>query len=363
MIDVDFWKGRRVFLTGHTGIKGSWAAMWLQAMGAEVTGYSLEPPTDPSFFELAGVAQGMDHHIGDIRDHGSLFDALEASRAEIVIHMAAQALVRRSYVDPLETYSTNVMGTANLLDAVRQCESVRAVVSVTSDKCYENKEWDWGYRENDPMGGYDPYSSSKGCAELVTASYRQSFFNTDDYASHGVAVATVRAGNIICGGDWAEDRLVPDIVRAIIAGEQAVIRFPEAIRPWQHVLDPLSGYFTLAEKLYSDGPAFAEAWNFGPGSDSEQPVRVLADQMATLWGDGASWKLSDDYHPHEAGYLKLDCSKARAKLGWRPMIGLEAALEACVSWYKAYSRGDDLKQITLDQINAHQSRLIAAGRS
>lgn len=360
MIDVDFWKGRRVFLTGHTGVKGAWAAMWLQAMGAEVTGYSLEPPTELNIFDLAGVADGMHHHIGDIRDPDSLSDALRASGAEIVIHMAAQALVRRSYVDPLETYSTNVMGTANILDAVRTCGGVRAYISVTSDKCYENREWPWGYRENDTMGGYDPYSNSKGCAELITASYRQSFFNADDFSSHGVAVASARAGNIICGGDWAEDRLIPDIVRAVMAGEKPVIRHPDAVRPWQHVLDPVGGYLVLAEKLFSGGPEFAEGWNFGPEGKSEQPVRVIADRVVALWGDGAEWELSDDRHLHEAGFLKLDCSKARSKLGWGSMIGLDAALELSVDWYKTYARGDDVRQKTIGQISAHQASICAA---
>ena len=336
--------------------------MWLQSLGAEVTGYALEPPTEVNIFEMAGVADSMNHQLGDIRDADTMAAALQASGAEIVIHMAAQALVRRSYVDPLETYSTNVMGTANLLDAVRKCDSVRACIAVTSDKCYENKEWSRGYREDDRMGGYDPYSSSKGCAELVTASYRRSFFNVDDYSTHGVAIASARAGNIICGGDWAEDRLIPDIVRAIMAGEKAIIRYPEAVRPWQHVLDPVSGYLVLAERLYADGPKFAEGWNFGPDETSEQPVKVIADRMVEFWGDDAGWELGNDYNPHEAGYLKLDCSKARARLGWQSMIGLDDALERSVDWYKTYATGGDVRQKTIDQINAHQTHICTKTR-
>ena len=276
-IDADFWRGRRVFLTGHTGFKGGWLALWLQRLGADVTGYALDPPTTPSLFAVARVGAGMRSIINDIRDAETLAQAMREAQPEIVIHMAAQPLVRYSYQAPVETYATNVMGTVHLLEAVRQTDSVRAVVNVTSDKCYENREWVWGYRENEPMGGYDPYSNSKGCAELVTAAYRNSYFNPAQYSQHGVALASARAGNVIGGGDWAEDRLIPDILRAIAAGEAVNIRSPHAIRPWQHVLEPLSGYLLLAQRLIEDGPAHAEGWNFGPSEEDARPVQWIVE--------------------------------------------------------------------------------------
>lgn len=352
-----FWRGRKVFLTGHTGFKGSWLSLWLQQMGAELTGFALLPPTDPSLFEIAGVGQGMVSIIADIRDGIELATAMRQATPEIVIHMAAQPLVRRSYVDPVETYSTNVMGTVHLLEAVRQTPSVRAVVNVTTDKCYENREWVWGYRENEPMGGFDPYSNSKGCAELVSAAYRNSFFNPSLYGQHQVALATARAGNVIGGGDWAADRLIPDIVAAFAKGEPVVLRNPQATRPWQHVLEPLRGYLMLAERLYADGPRFAEAWNFGPHADDAKSVEWIVFQLAEKWADGAHWQIDSGKHPHEAGYLKLDISKAGHSLAWHPILRLSDALDLIVDWTRCQQAGGDLRALTQAQILAYQSRV------
>ena len=347
----EFWRGRRVFVTGHTGFKGGWLCLWLQRLGADVTGYALAPTSQPSLFETASVAQGMRSAIGDIRDAASLHAAMIAARPEVVIHMAAQALVRESYVNPVETYSVNVVGTAQVLDTVRGCPSVRAVVSVTTDKCYENSEWHWGYRENDRLGGHDPYSSSKAGAELVTAAYRSSFFID---AERPVALAAARAGNVIGGGDWSRDRLIPDILSAIQAGQVVRIRNPDAIRPWQHVLEPLSGYLALAERLCgNEGEAYAEAWNFGPADDDARPVRWIVEQVLERWGSG-SWAIDAQPQPHEANYLKLDCSKARTRLAWRPRWNLAAALGAIVDWQRAHLRGDDIRALTLSQIAAFE---------
>lgn len=349
----EFWRGKRVLLTGHTGFKGSWLSLWLQAMGAEVTGYALASPTSPSLFDVAGVANGMTSIVGDIRDLDHLRQVFAEQQPEIVIHMAAQALVRHSYTAPVETYSTNVMGTVNLLEAVRMTSGVKAVVNVTSDKCYENREWVWGYRENEAMGGFDPYSNSKGCAELVASAYRSSFFNPEKYELHGVALASARAGNVIGGGDWANDRLIPDIMRAISEGRAVIIRNPHAIRPWQHVLEPLSGYLLLAEKLYKDGAAYAEGWNFGPNDEDAKPVQWIVETLAKTWGEGACWKLDGGDHPHEAHYLKLDCSKAKSELGWHPKWHLHEALDAIVEWNRAYLAGLDMKALTLSQIRRY----------
>jgi len=349
-----FWSGKKVFLTGHTGFKGSWLSLWLQLLGAEVTGYALSAPTNPSLFDVARVAHGMKSVIGDIRDGATLANAMREAAPEVVIHMAAQPLVRRSYVDPVETYSTNVMGTVHLLEAVRQTQSVRAVVNVTTDKCYENKEWVWGYRESEPMGGFDPYSSSKGCAELVTAAYRSSFFNPEKYRTHQVGLATARAGNVIGGGDWAEDRLIPDILAAFEKAQPVVIRNPHATRPWQHVLEPLRGYLTLAEKLYVEGAAFAEAWNFGPHSDDVRPVDWIVRQLAQKWANGASWKIDASDHPHEASYLKLDISKAGHRLNWQPAMRLDQALGLIVDWSRERRAGTDMRVLTQAQIQAYQ---------
>ncbi len=354
-VNPSFWKNKRVLLTGHTGFKGSWLSLWLQSMGAQVVGYALAPPTNPSLFEVAGVSKNMTSVIGDIRDFENLRKVFLSHQPEIVIHMAAQPLVRYSYIAPVETYSTNVMGTVNLLEAVRNTNSVRAVVNVTSDKCYENKEWAWGYRENEAMGGFDPYSNSKGCAELVTAAYRNSYFHIDKYQTHGVAIASGRAGNVIGGGDWAEDRLIPDIMRAITQGNAVNIRNPHSIRPWQHVLEPLSGYLILAQKLFEEGVNYAEGWNFGPSDEDARPVQWIVELLTKSWGNGASWTLDGSEHPHEACYLKLDCSKAKARLGWQPRWHLEDTIKAIIEWHQAHARGDDMRSLTLRQIDAYSS--------
>jgi CDP-glucose 4,6-dehydratase len=356
-VNLNFWQGRRVFLTGHTGFKGGWLSLWLQKLGAELTGYALSPPTQPNLFEKACVGAGMRSIIGDIRDAERFMAAVREAEPDVVIHMAAQPLVRRSYVDPVETYSTNVMGTVHLLEAVRQCETVRAVVNVTTDKCYENREWLWPYRENEAMGGFDPYSSSKGCAELVTAAYRNSYFNAKNQSQNRLALASARAGNVIGGGDWAEDRLVPDILGAFSRGEPVLIRSPHAVRPWQHVLEPLRGYLTLAERLFVEGGGYAEAFNFGPREDDAQPVESIVRQLAAKWGDGAVWRLDGESHPHEASLLRLDVSKAAYRLAWRPVINLDASLQLTVDWTRANLDGQDMHAYTLAQINEYQNRL------
>ncbi|MFJ8064176.1 CDP-glucose 4,6-dehydratase [Psychrobacillus sp. NPDC096426] len=353
MIDRSFWKNKKVFLTGHTGFKGSWMSIWLHSMGAKVTGYALMPPTSPSLFEAAGVEQLVHSIIGDIRDVATLEKAILETDPEIVIHMAAQPLVRESYKNPVETYSTNVMGTVHLFESVRKCASVKAVINVTTDKCYENKEWVWGYRENEPMGGYDPYSNSKACSELVTSSYRSSFFNPADYSIHGVAIASARAGNVIGGGDWAEDRLIPDCINSLVSDEPIIIRNPNAIRPWQHVLEPLSGYLLLAEKLFNHGPEYAEAWNFGPNDEDAKPVEWIVQKMIEKWNGEASYKLDGGKHPHEAGYLKLDCSKAKIKLGWQPQWNLETTIEKIVEWNTQYQLNEDIQDVCRKQLNSY----------
>lgn len=345
-----FWQGKKVLITGHTGFKGSWLSLWMQRLGAKVTGYALLPPTEPNLFNLARVAENMVSIQGDVRNPAELRNAIQSCQPEIIFHMAAQALVRKSYQDPVDTFSTNVMGAVHLLDAVRHIDSVRVVVNVTSDKCYENNEWVWGYRENDPMGGYDPYSCSKGCAELITAAFRNSYFNFENHNQPGVGIATVRAGNVIGGGDWAEDRLVPDIIRAILNNSPVVIRNPNAIRPWQHVLEPLYGYILLAEKLWTNGQEFCGGWNFGPSDDETVSVSELVRRVVELWGNGAQLVCAEGKHPHEAYYLKLDCSKARMKLDWQPKLLLAAALQWMVEWYQAYADRQNLQGITLKQI-------------
>jgi CDP-glucose 4,6-dehydratase len=343
LVNRDFWRGKRVFVTGHTGFKGSWLVTWLKRLGAHVTGYALAPDETPNLFEAARVAGGIDSRIGDVRHFEPLRAALAGSEAEIVFHLAAQPLVRKSYESPVETYATNVMGTVHVLEAVRALKSVRAVVVVTSDKCYENREWPWPYRENDALGGRDPYSSSKACQELVAAAYRQSF--------PGPAIATARAGNVIGGGDWARDRLVPDLIRAFSAGEPAVIRNPASIRPWQHVLEPLHGYLLLAEKL-ADGERFPEAWNFGPYEHDVRPVRWIADALAARWSDGAQWQQDGSTHPHEAATLKLDSTRARTLLHWTPRLSLDESLDWIVEWHRAA----DWRAITLQQIERYEAR-------
>jgi CDP-glucose 4,6-dehydratase len=349
-VEQDFWRDRRVLLTGHTGFKGAWLALWLQALGARVTGFSLGVPTDPSLYELARVGEGMESIDGDVRDPHAVAAAVAAAAPEVVVHMAAQSLVRRSFAEPQETYATNVMGTVNVLDAARVGGSdVRVLVNVTSDKCYENREWEWGYREDEPMGGYDPYSSSKGCAELVTAAFRRTFFSDPD----GPRLASARAGNVIGGGDWGEDRLLPDLMRAALAGEQLRVRNPNSIRPWQHVLNPLSGYLLLAQTLWSSAE-HAGGWNFGPVEEDARPVGSIVERVSALWPEELRWALDDGPHPHEARYLKLDSSRARARLGWRPLLGLDAALEATVGWYQELRDGADMRAVTLGQIETFQ---------
>ena len=351
------WSGRRVFLTGHTGFKGGWLALWLAKLGAEVRGYALDPCTTPNFFTAARLGERLDDVRGDIRDATKLDAAMQSFAPEVVFHLAAQPLVRLSYADPIGTYETNVIGTAKVLDAVRRTPSVRAVVSVTTDKCYENKEWVWPYRETDPMGGYDPYSSSKGCAELVSAAFRQSYFPPEKVAEHRVAVATGRAGNVIGGGDWSMDRLLPDLIRGFVAGEPARIRRPMAIRPWQHVLEPVWGYMSLAAKLLTHDPRYATAYNFGPTEDDAKPVGWIVERMTQQWGEGAAWVLDEDPSPHEANYLKLDASKARAELGWSPRLHLDEAIDWLIAWHRAHEAGDDMQAFTLGQIAAYEALL------
>jgi CDP-glucose 4,6-dehydratase len=347
-VDPGFWRGKRVFLTGHTGFKGAWLSLWLQSTGADVTGFSNGVPTEPSLYELANVADGMSAIEGDVRDPEALTKAVETARPEIVIHMAAQSLVRPSYTAPAETYDTNVMGTVNLLDAVRRAApQARAVINVTSDKCYENRELDRGYTEDEPMGGHDPYSSSKGCSELVTSAFRRSFFSDPD----GTRLASARAGNVIGGGDWAQDRLLPDLMRAALAGEAVRIRNPNSTRPWQHVLSPLSGYLVLAQALW-DSADCADGWNFGPADDDARPVGWIVEKIAELWPGELRSEVDDGPHPHEARYLKLDSTRARERLGWQPAFGLERALGATVEWYGQLKGGADMRAVTLGQVDS-----------
>jgi CDP-glucose 4,6-dehydratase len=357
-----FWKNKKVFLTGHTGFKGSWMSLWLHSLGAEVTGYALTPPTNPSLFEAAHISELMHSKIGDIRDFENLKSVLTSATPDIVLHMAAQPLVRYSYAQPIETYMTNVMGTVHLLEAVRSVPSVRAVVNVTTDKCYENKEWAWGYRESEPLGGYDPYSSSKACAELVTSAYRQSFFNSAAGTGHVPAVASARAGNVIGGGDWALDRLIPDIIRSFTLGQPVTVRNPRSIRPWQHVLEPLSGYLILAQNLFERGPEYAQAFNFGPSDQDAKPVEWIVKRMAECWGDGASFKISQDLSAvHEATYLKLDCSKAKTLLNWEPHWDLQSSLQGIVLWSKAFKADPgQARALTLKDIAEFQSTSVLA---
>ena len=346
MVNSEFWKGKKVFITGHTGFKGTWLSIWLNSMGAILVGYALAPNTKPNFFEAASVADEIESIIGDVRDLGKLSQAMGSFAPDIVIHMAAQPLVRLSYKNPVDTYSTNVMGTVHLLEAVRSTPSVKAVVNVTTDKCYENKEWIWGYREDEPMGGRDPYSNSKGCSELVTAAYRSSFFNCLGSAKIGSG----RAGNVIGGGDWAEDRLIPDFFKSFKNNEPVIIRNPSATRPWQHVLEPLSGYLVLAEQLYLHGDRYAEAWNFGPEENDVKSVKSIIEYLVERWGDGASWIHDESEQPHEAQLLKLDISKAKKLLGWQPKWDLFEALDSIIEWQKVWLSGRDIKAVTLKQI-------------
>ncbi|MEI8024961.1 MAG: CDP-glucose 4,6-dehydratase [Pseudomonadota bacterium] len=348
MVTQSFWKGKRVFLTGHTGFKGSWLTLWLKEMGAHVTGFSLAPPTSPSLFQLADVSAGITHIEGDIRDLPLLKSRMKTAEPEIVFHLAAQPLVRHSYKDPVETYSTNLMGTVNFLEALRACPESKAAVVVTSDKCYENKEWPWGYRENEPMGGFDPYSCSKGCAELITSSYRKSFFS-DKNSTH---IATARAGNVIGGGDYAEDRLIPDLVRSTFERNPLEIRNPNAVRPWQHVLEPLSGYLMLAESLFKEGgQKFAEGWNFGPNDQDCTSVKYVVETFQEILNKSSSVTFGSSLSFHEAELLKLDISKARYQLGWNPSLNLNDALNWTAKWYlETQNNHRNSRAFTLDQI-------------
>ena len=348
-VDTVFWKDKKVFLTGHTGFKGAWLSLWLQSMGAIVKGYSLEPNTIPNLFTEAHVGNNMESEIGDIRDLNQISKSMLDFNPDVLIHMAAQPLVRLSYQEPVDTYTTNVIGTVNVLEAARKCSNLKAIVSVTTDKCYENQEWDWGYRENEPMGGHDPYSSSKGCAELVISAYRRSFFNSVNSAS----LASARAGNVIGGGDWSDDRLIPDILKAFENTEPVVIRNPLSTRPWQHVLEPLSGYLVLAQELFLNGDEFAEGWNFGPKDEGCKPVDWILDEMVAQWGESASWELDKNSNPHEAGFLKLDCSKAANRLKWQPKWELRETLKMIVDWYQLYIDGSDIKKQCIKEINLY----------
>lgn len=344
-VNPEFWRGRRVLITGHTGFKGSWLSLWLQALGARLHGLALVPPTEPSLYVEAKIGNGMASTIGDIRDFDIVRSCMASFLPDVVIHMAAQSLVRQSYIDPVATYGINVMGSVHVLEAAREVGSARAIVLVTSDKCYENREWAWGYRENEPMGGFDPYSNSKGCAELVTSSYRRSFLE-----AKGTALASARAGNVIGGGDWATDRLVPDILRAFEQEKPVRIRNPDSVRPWQHVLEPLSGYLALAERLFSEGQSWAEGWNFGPRDEDARPVSWIVDSMAARWGNSASWSTENDTHEHEAKSLKLDISKACSRLGWTPRWKLDKALDQIVDWHRAWLTRADMREQCLTQI-------------
>ena len=350
MVTPAFWRGKRVLLTGHTGFKGSWLALWLRAMGAEVVGYALPPAGENSLYELAGVERALTSIEGDVRDQERLVDAVAQHRPEIVLHLAAQALVRYGYRQPVETFATNVLGTVHLLEAVRQTGGVRAVLVVTSDKCYENRETARPYTEDDPMGGADPYSGSKGAAELVTSAYLRSYFPPERAADHGVALASARAGNVIGGGDFATDRLVVDVAHAYLRGEVPILRNPDAVRPWQFVLEPLAGYLALVERAHASPERFAGGWNFGPDERDCRPVAWVVDRLARGWGVSEGWRLDEGPRVHEAQLLLLDAGKARRELGWRPRLDLEQALDWTVAWYQAYGRGDDLGALTRDQI-------------
>jgi CDP-glucose 4,6-dehydratase len=355
-VDPKFWKGRKVFITGHTGFKGSWLSLWLQRLSADVVGYSLPAPTSPALYDVAGVASGMESIAGDVRDYPRLRESLEKHRPEIVFHMAAQSVVRLSYQDPIDTYSTNVMGTVNLLEAMRHVPGRTAVVNVTSDKSYENKEWIWGYRETDRLGGYDPYSNSKACSELVTQAFGDSFFSAAAGKDTGKSIASARAGNVIGGGDWTHDQLVPDVVNAFREGRPAVLRNPQAVRPWQFVLDCLGGYMTLAEKLTLEGTRYAGPWNFGPHQDDTLSVRDLVERLIGKWPGKASWAQDSASHPHEAGSLRLDTSKTVQQLGWRPRLVVTEALDWIVDWYARYFQGEKAKALCLEQIRRFEER-------
>lgn len=355
----DFWQGKKVFITGHTGFKGSWLTLWLKQRGANIIGYSLAPQTVPNLFSCANVAEGINSITGNILDLEHLKKSVLAAQPEIIFHLAAQPLVHYSYQNPIETYSVNVMGTVHLLEAIRYVDSVRSVVVVTSDKCYENREWIWGYRETDAMGGYDPYSSSKGCTELVVSAYRQSYFHANKYHEHGVGLASARAGNVIGGGDWAADRLIPDIIRALNRNEISQIRNPNACRPWQYILDVLQGYLVLAEHLWFKGIEYTGAWNFGPSDDNVKSVRWIADKLTTLWNKKEAWEISENHYPHEAMLLKLDSNKARNALSWQPKMSIHELLTHTCAWYNAFYQQHEMGQFTESQIVDFERKRMA----
>jgi len=351
----NIYKNRTVLITGHTGFKGSWLSLWLHRLGAKVIGYALKPPTQPCLFDICNLRKKIISIEDDVRNFNHLKDVIKKYNPEIIFHLAAQSLVRYAYYNPVETFSTNVMGTAYLLEAVRQKKGVRVIINVTSDKCYENKGETQGYRESDPLGGDEPYSSSKGCAELVTNAYLKSYFNPDNYKNHKIAIASVRAGNVIGGGDWANDRLVPDCIRALINNKPVVVHYPDAVRPWQHVLEPLFGYLLLGQHLYKNGATFTGAWNFGPDDDSAKSVKWIIEQVVKMWGGDFSWKMDRNNHIQEALYLKLNSSKAKSKLGWYPRWNLNSALQETVRWYKSYYGGEkDILEITTNQIHNYE---------
>jgi len=351
---VKTWQGRRVFLTGHTGFKGSWLALWLNRLGAKVRGYALDPSTEPNMFKLASVDRILDDVRGDVRDYARLEASMTQFAPEVVFHLAAQPIVRRSYADPVGTYGTNVMGTVHLLEAIRKTSSVRAVVCVTTDKCYQNQEWIWPYRETDALGGYDPYASSKACAEVVSAAYRSSFFPIERLHEHHVGLATARAGNVIGGGDWSEDRLIPDLVRGFVAGQPVLIRRPNAIRPWQHVLESVHGYLLLARQLIAQPARFASSYNFGPSDDDIWPVERIATKLVQMWGNGACWTRDPGPSVHEDHVLRLDASKARIELGWKPRLKIGTALEWVIAWYRACNQGNNMAEFTAKQIAEYE---------
>ncbi len=355
MLNRDFWTGRNVFLTGHTGFKGAWMSLWLSSIGAKVTGYALAPPTQPNLFDQANASDSLNSIVADIRDFASLKHALAECKPDVVIHMAAQSVVKRGYDDPIETYSSNVMGTVNLFEAIRQLKRPCVIVNVTSDKCYANRETIWGYRENDPMGGHDPYSNSKGCAELVSSAFRDSYFSPELYSEHHIALGTARAGNAIGGGDWTSDQLIPDLVRSFLSEKSCAIRNPLATRPWQFVLEPVRGYLMLAERLAQDPAKFSTGWNFGPADDDAKPVSWIADYLSHAWGGNAAWHQDKSSHPHEAHYLKLDASKAKTFLNWHPALSLSQALSWIVEWYRSFQVGTDIRRFTCEQIERYEA--------
>ena len=349
-MNLDFWKNKKVLLTGHTGFKGSWLSLWLQNLDVDLIGYSKSIPTKPSLYELSCVEDEMISIMGNVSDLNKLNEIIHEYKPEIIIHMAAQSLVQESYKNPIETYTTNVLGTVNIMQAIRDVSFVRVAINVTSDKCYENNGLERGYNENDPMGGFDPYSSSKGCAELVTASFRNSFFNPTEYEKHRTAIATVRAGNVIGGGDWAQNRIIPDIMKGILGKTPVKIRNPDAVRPWQFVLEPLHGYMLLAEKLWYEGPKFSEGWNFGPDYNDIKSVSWLVEKLSQLWNTQIILEYDKEGFHHEASTLKLDCTKAKQRLGWKPKTNLEVGLKLLVEWYKQFELGHDIREITEQQI-------------